>query len=108
MELRLIDPALLQEWIVLDRPLHLVLRPGNNGNRKAKVAENLRFDFPGQHLGRNLPTSEDHIPTLNVRLDLLKSQRLERLSKLVHFYLLMPANIDPAQHRNIGRHDSKD
>ena len=108
MELRLIDPALLQEWIVLDRPLHLVLRPRNNGDRKPKVAENLRFDFPGQRLGRKLRTSKNHISTLDVRLDLLESQLPERLSKLLHLDRLVPANVDSAQHRNIGRHDSKD
>src|SRR5258708_580091 len=108
MELRLVDPAILHEWIVLDRPLHLVLRPRNDRDRKAEVAENLRFDLPGQHRGRKLPAAEDHISTLNVRLDLLESQRLKRLSKLVHLYPIVPANIDSAQHRDIGRHDSKD
>src|SRR5258708_7469017 len=108
MELRLVHPALLQEWIVLDRLLHLVLRPRNDGNRKTKVAENLRFDLLGQRQGRKLPTSKDHVSTLNVCLDLLKSQRLERLPKLVHLDRLVPANIDSAQHRNIGRHDSKE
>ena len=108
MELRLVDPALLHEWIVLDRPLHLVLRPRNDGNRKAEIAENLRFDLPGQRRGRKLPAPEDHIPTLDVRLDLLESQRLKRLSKLVHLYHFMPANVDSAQHRDVDRHDSKD
>src|SRR5258708_39142150 len=108
MELGLVDPASLHEWMVLDRPPHLVPRPRNDRDRKAEVAEILRFDLPGQPRGKKLPAAEDHISTLNVRLDLLESQPLKRLSKLVHLYPLVPANIDSPQHRDIRRHDSKD
>src|SRR6267154_3711266 len=108
MEFLLVDPFLFQEWIAPNRLLQLALRPRTDRHRKTKVGENLRLDLAGQRRGRKLPPAEDHISTLNVRLNLVESQTLERLPQQVHLYPLVPANVDSAQQGDVGRHDAKD